>query len=160
EKPTFYDKLCAWLEKSWLGWLLRPKREKWPPLCHPSVEMLETRWLPSQLSGITEYTVPTASSNPLNLTLGPDNLVWFTENASGINKIAKVSTSGTFNEYALNSGHTAPIDITKGPDGLLWFTEYHSTVGGLGKSTTSGSITDYDFSAGWASANYISSTVG
>jgi len=136
----FYDRLFAWAQGEWAK-----RRSPMFPQFYPEVMTLETRWVPAVLSGITEYTVPTGSANPLNMTLGPDNNVWFTENSAA--KIAKITTGGSFTEYALTSGYNMPYDITVGPDGNLWFTETTpAPVGGaLGKSTTGGSITDYNF---------------
>jgi virginiamycin B lyase len=150
----FWDRLVPWADGSWVR-----SRSPMFPQCRPQLVPLEDRWLPS--SGIIEYTVPTSSSSPVNLALGPDGNVWFTETATGINKIAKITTAGTFTEYSLNSGYTAPYDITAGPDGNMWFTEAPSTGGGaLGKSTTSGSITDYGFSGFNPRGSYITATRG
>src|SRR5205823_6545279 len=95
-------------------------------------------------NGVTEYTVPTTSSQPEGLITGPDGLLWFTESASG--KIGKVTTSGTFTEYSLGAGHM-PQEICVGPDGNLWFTDHNSSIfpptSYIGKSTTGGSITEY-----------------
>jgi streptogramin lyase len=138
----YWDKLCAWTEETLQQWR-RWHAEPWPPRCLPALEMLETRWLPS--GNITDYSVTTLSSSPINLTLGPDGNIWFTENS--VAKIGKITTSGTVTEYSLNASRAKPYDITAGPDGNLWFTE--NSTGGLsqtlyvGKSTTGGSITDY-----------------
>src|SRR5581483_747204 len=47
---------------------------------------------------VTEFTVPTASSNPQQIIGASDGNLWFTE--FGANKIAKVTTTGTFTEFA------------------------------------------------------------
>lgn len=37
---------------------------------------------------ITEYTIPTPNSVPFIIAVGPDNALWFTENAG--NKIGRI----------------------------------------------------------------------
>jgi virginiamycin B lyase len=88
----------------------------------------------------TEYSVPTASSGPLNITPGPDGALWFTESRSG--KIGRITTSGVFTEYALPAGYQ-PGGITAGPDGALWFTSTGPDAIIVGRITTSGTITQY-----------------
>jgi hypothetical protein len=84
---------------------------------------------------ITEFSVPTASSNPWGITAGPDGAMWFTE-LSG-NKVGRITTTGTITEYTANN---TPNDIATGSDGNLWFTEQG---GKIGKLTTSGVLTEY-----------------
>jgi streptogramin lyase len=106
-----------------------------------SLEQLEDRQMPSALSGITEYSIPTTNANTFWLTLGPDGKVW--GNEQNTQKIFKIDTSGNFTEYT-NTGYEA-MDITSGPDSNIWFTETKISPPGWGvaKSTTSGSITNY-----------------
>src|SRR5580692_2991633 len=87
-----WDKLFAWTALSWMGRVPR-RRPRMFPQCLPELLPLEPRWLPS--GNISEFSVPTSAAQPLNMTLGPDGNVWFTENGSGINQIAKVTPSGT-----------------------------------------------------------------
>src|SRR5947209_2712050 len=84
-----------------------------------ALEGLEDRALPS--GGITEYLVPTAGSQPAQITAGPDGALWFTESTA--NKLGRITTSGTFTEYAVPTANAGPAGITVGPDGALWFTE-------------------------------------
>jgi streptogramin lyase len=72
-------------------------------------------------SQITEYTVPTSSSDPLGISLGSDGNLWFVEFNS--NLYAKITTSGVITEYP---GVVNPADfanmvvIASGPDGNMW----------------------------------------
>src|SRR5213593_3045232 len=68
---------------------------------------------------ITEYPTPTANSNPVGITAGPDGNLWFT---GGLG-ITKVTTSGVFTGYPVPGSRSA-LGITAGPDGNLWFTEF------------------------------------
>ena len=86
----------------------------------------------------TEYSLLTASSEPLGITAGPDGNLWFVE--QGVSKIGKITLSGTITEYP-TSGGSSPYGITAGPDGNLWFTE--QGVNKIGKITPSGTITEY-----------------
>jgi RHS repeat-associated protein len=134
----------------------RPDRPGRP--APPGLERLETRWLMS--NGVTEYTVPTGNSQPFSITVGPDQLLWFTE--QGGQRIAKVTTSGSFTEYNLGSFHM-PYDITAGPDGNLWFTDQKTgspPTAYVGKSTTSGSITEYALPSGTSAPHGIASALG
>ena len=69
-------------------------------------------------STFSEYTVPTPNSIPLDIILGPDGFIWFTEFNSG--NFTKASPDGTMIEYA------GPIHVTgiaAGADGNLWLTD-------------------------------------
>src|SRR5262249_39827406 len=70
-----------------------------------------------------EFPIPTPSSGPAGITVGPDGNLWFTESAAPVNKIGRVSTSGVFAEFPVPTPHSGPLGITAGPDGNLWFTE-------------------------------------
>ncbi len=104
---------------------------------------LKTLRSSSALSAITEYPVPTAKSDPMDITTGPDGNLWFTEFLSG--SIGKITPSGTITEYPIppspNGGSIWPYGITAGPDGNVWFTEGASSK--IGKITPSGVITQY-----------------
>ncbi len=41
---------------------------------------------------ITEFNVPTATSNPVDITAGPDGNIWFTENLAG--RIGRITPGG------------------------------------------------------------------
>ena len=44
----------------------------------------------------TEFTVPTAGSEPASIAAGPDGNLWFTESASVANNIGRITPDGTF----------------------------------------------------------------
>jgi streptogramin lyase len=83
------------------------------------------------------------SADPTDITLGPDNALWFSEFIGG--KIGRMTTAGALTEYSAPNG---PADITPGPDGALWFTEPFATK--VGRITTGGSLSE--FSTGITSA--------
>jgi virginiamycin B lyase len=72
---------------------------------------------------ITEYPVPTATSQPFGITAGPDGNLWLTEfnqnKIGALNPATKVIT-----ETTLPSAVSGPAGIMSGPDGNLWFTEF------------------------------------
>src|SRR5438105_12933595 len=72
---------------------------------------------------ITEYPIPTANSQPLRITSGPDGNIWFTESNSNPSKIGRITTAGIVTEFPVITSPSAPHGITAGPDGNLWFTE-------------------------------------
>ena len=47
---------------------------------------------PAAAEAVTEFPVPTAVSQPAEITVGPDGAIWFTE--EGGNKIGRITTSG------------------------------------------------------------------
>ncbi len=91
----------------------------------------------AQASTFTEFTVPTARSQPFAITAGPDGAMWFTENIGA--KIGRITTAGVITEYPLPAGTNSVSDIVAGPDGALWFTFPQK----VGRISTSGVITQY-----------------
>jgi virginiamycin B lyase len=65
---------------------------------------------------ITAYTVPTASSAPFDITLGPGGNLWFTEFYGG--KIGSVNAAGAFKEYPFQG---IPVGITLEGKGKVAF---------------------------------------
>jgi streptogramin lyase len=77
------------------------------------------------------WTVPTASSHPWGITVGPDGAIWFTESAG--NKVGRLDGSGAILEIDVPSPKSKPLGITGGPDGNIWFTEFSaSAIGRIG----------------------------
>jgi streptogramin lyase len=90
---------------------------------------------------INQYAIPTASSDPGQICLGPDGALWFTEIYG--NKIARITTSGAFVEYPLpqqSQTYIGPVGIAAGPDGAIWFTSYLDVIGRI---TTAGVVTEF-----------------
>jgi streptogramin lyase len=50
----------------------------------------------AQASTFTEFTVPTARSQPFAITSGPDGAMWFTEMIGA--KIGRITTAGVITE--------------------------------------------------------------
>src|SRR3954467_6572517 len=72
---------------------------------------------------IQEVKVPTAASQPEDITQGPDGNLWFTE-AVG-NKIGRVIPGNPpkIADFATADATGTPFGITAAPDGNLWATE-------------------------------------
>ncbi len=71
----------------------------------------------STAGAFTFYQLPGALHRSVfNLTVGPDNAVWFTETAG--NLIGRIDTSGNITEYAAPNHGEA---IVTGSDGNLWY---------------------------------------
>jgi virginiamycin B lyase len=88
---------------------------------------------------ITEFSLPSAESNPASITAGPDGSLWFTE--PNLAKIGRITTGGIITEFAVPTPQSQPLGITAGPDGNLWFTE--SSGNRIGRITTSGVTTEF-----------------
>jgi len=79
-------------------------------------------------------------SLPVAIVAGADGNLWVTETTK--NKVAKVTTSGTFTEYTLPTTNSYPNGMTRGPDGNLWVA---LNIGGVDKITPAGVVTEYPF---------------
>jgi virginiamycin B lyase len=56
--------------------------------------------------------------------VGPDGALWFTEFATSVNKIGRITTDGIYSEFPVPTAASEPWEITAGPDGAMWFAEY------------------------------------
>jgi streptogramin lyase len=101
---------------------------------------------------ITEFTLPSAGSEPRGITPGPDGNLWFTENGpAGGRNIGRITPGGVVTEFALPDQNSTPEAITHGPDGNLWFTGAGLVTTGpgvptgtfIGRITLSGDITEF-----------------
>jgi streptogramin lyase len=87
-----------------------------------------------------EYVIPTATSAPAGICVGPDGNIWAVENSG--NKILQIIPfTGVIKEFTIPTATSAPRSICTGPDGNLWFTE--QTGNKIGKMTTLGAFTEY-----------------
>ncbi|HVA34098.1 MAG TPA: hypothetical protein VNG31_08125 [Candidatus Baltobacteraceae bacterium] len=87
----------------------------------------------------TEFTIPSANSEPYGITTGPDGNLWFTEQAA--NKVGRITTTGKITEFAVPSSSSGPAGIVTGPDGNLWFAE--SAASKVASITTAGTIVEF-----------------
>ncbi len=87
---------------------------------------------------ISEYSIPTTSSDPYGITEGGNEMVWFTENSGS--KIGRISTNGTIAEFATTTASSGPEGIAAASDGALWFAE--NSANKIGRSETVGRITN------------------
>ncbi len=83
----------------------------------------------------TSYRLPIANSQLTDLTLGPDNNIWFNEYN---HRIGKITSAGTITEYS--DANISPEYIVAGPDGNLWFTEATNFVSRI---TPTGTLTRF-----------------
>ncbi|HEY2473507.1 MAG TPA: hypothetical protein VGI19_01780 [Candidatus Cybelea sp.] len=84
-----------------------------------------------------------ASASAVDLALGPDGSMWFTD--PGTPAIGRVAPDGTITEFSsgLPTG-AIPYSIVAGPDGNMWFSDFRGV--GIGKVTPQGAITEFDAS--------------
>jgi streptogramin lyase len=88
---------------------------------------------------ITEFTIPTANSQPFSIAAGADGALYFTE--FNTNKIGRITTTGAITEFTVPTAASNPRGITAGPDGNLWFTE--QTGNKIGRVTPTGGFFEY-----------------
>ena len=88
---------------------------------------------------ITHYGMPLAGSQPVNVSLGGDGNIWFTE--ATWNGVGKVTPGGAVTEYYGLSAQ--PNGIATGASGNnLWFTET-GLFGAIGRITTGGTASEF-----------------
>ncbi|MEA2132555.1 MAG: virginiamycin lyase [Solirubrobacteraceae bacterium] len=99
-------------------------------------------------AGVTEFSSGlTSSSQPADITKGPDGNLWFTQKGSP-GGIGQITPAGSITEYTAGvvPGFTAdqePEQITTGPDGALWFTE-SGVTGQIGRfDPATDTVTEY-----------------
>ena len=102
-----------------------------------------------------EYPIPTPNAKPLNIALGEDGNLWFTESATS--QIGKVSTSGSsFVECKLPTEGAAaptPYGIVSDNEGNLWVTDPGSNA--VWMVTTTCQATYYPLATGNAGPESI-----
>src|SRR5207249_6339245 len=87
-----------------------------------------------------EYTIPTASSAPEQITASPNGYVWFTERYG--RKIGRISQAGgAITEFTLTGVGEFPTAITTRTDGSVWFaSNAQPNVSRIGSITSTGVI--------------------
>jgi virginiamycin B lyase len=90
---------------------------------------------------ITEFTIPTANSQPWGITRGNgDGTIWFTEDNG--NKVGRITISTlAMHEFTVPTANAHPRGITAFFSQGMWFTEYNASR--IGKVATDGTVTDY-----------------
>jgi streptogramin lyase len=98
--------------------------------------------LPASAEGvqIRSWPIPTPDSEPIEITLGPDGNLWFTEQNG--NAVARVTPRGVITEFTPPT-FSFPGDITAGPDGNVWFTE--GSNGRIARISPDGRIREFVF---------------
>ncbi len=91
---------------------------------------------------VTEFTLPTADSEPEQIIAGPDGALWFIE--SGVDQIGRITTAGKISEFTVPSDGS-PQTLAAGPDGNVWFIDSGSNA--IGKITPQGAVTEFPASA-------------
>jgi streptogramin lyase len=72
----------------------------------------------------TTFQIGSSSSpvGPDEICVGPDDALWFTEQAA--NAIGRITIKGSYTAYPTNYEYVDPSGIAAGPDGNLWFTDF------------------------------------
>ena len=97
---------------------------------------------------VTEFALPSATTQPQGIAAGPDGNLWFTE-LGGVGGIGRITTSGVITEFRADAqasftDNAVPVQIAAGADGNMWFTE--NAVNKIGRITPAGVVSE--FSAG------------
>jgi hypothetical protein len=84
------------------------------------------------------FILPNGSA-PVGIVTGSDHNLWITE--PGINKIARMTPTGTKTQFAIPTASSGADRITYGYDGAQYFTETNANK--IGRITTTGYIKEY-----------------
>ncbi|HZY99868.1 MAG TPA: hypothetical protein VFE36_09875 [Candidatus Baltobacteraceae bacterium] len=98
---------------------------------------------------ISTAPIPNPTSNPIEITVGPDGALWFAEcSGAAIGRVA-AGPLGTnaIHEFSLPAANPTPgpVGMYAGPDGNVWFTD--QGTGNVGKMTTAGAVQKYPVTA-------------
>lgn len=95
-----------------------------------------------EISEITTSNGLKSGSAPVDITLGSDGNLWFTDNGT-TKAIGRVTPAGVVTEFTnlLNPG-SVPQDVTLGPGGNVWFADL-GTPRAIGRVTTAGKIDEF-----------------
>ena len=104
---------------------------------------------------VTEFTVPTANSQPARITLGPDGNLWFSE--SQANKIGRITPAGVITEFAIPTANSRPWVMRGFYDGNVYFTERNASK--IGVINTSGVVIN-EFATPTANADPVGLSFG
>lgn len=97
-----------------------------------------------------------ASAGAVDLALGPDGSMWFTDD--GTPAIGRIATDGTITEFSSGLPYGAsPYSIVAGPDGNMWFSDFRGVA--IGEVTPQGTITEFD-APQYANSNAMGITFG
>ncbi|MHB8147439.1 MAG: virginiamycin B lyase family protein [Vulcanimicrobiaceae bacterium] len=108
---------------------------------------------------VSYYPIPTASSYPFGIALGPDGNMWFAESVG--NKIGKITTAGSITEFSAGlPANSQPEKLISGPDGNVWFTGYWNGCACLGRIAPSGTISTFAYPQGGCQPYPYDLTVG
>jgi len=76
---------------------------------------------------ITEFSIPSEGSTPINIAVGPDRNIWYTKN----NTLGRVSPGGEITEFPIFDGPARTVGLSAGSDrqtperltDKLWFSD-------------------------------------
>jgi streptogramin lyase len=126
---------------SWFGIISGPDGNLWFPYIYANSCECSAIGRITTSGTISVFPTATPSSEPVDVAVGSDGNIWFTE--SGVSKIGKMSTAGvTLAEYPTKTKPSNLSAITSGPDGNLWFLE-NTEFGAVGRITKTGVVTEY-----------------
>ena len=93
--------------------------------------------------GSSTSSPPSARERSLDITVGPDGNLWFTESKrNNIGRLDPATGRSTSSPFPRPTFPNPGGDITLGPDGNLWFTEPHTS--GIGRiDPTNGVVTNF-----------------
>ena len=107
-----------------MNWSTKPWTRPWLKAT-PLVGVLLLAAPAAAAPTVDEFDIPTASSLPQDIVLGPDGKLWFTEKDA--DKIGRVTPGNppVIDEFPMPATFTDPFNITVGPDNQIWMSAFN-----------------------------------
>jgi virginiamycin B lyase len=100
---------------------------------------------------VTPYDVP--GDGTWDITVGPDNNLWYTAPEGNNSKIGRITPAGDFGTQFDATDAGDQLGITVGPDGALWFAQ--AVANNIGRMTLDGNFTTVEGLTAAARPEYI-----
>jgi virginiamycin B lyase len=100
---------------------------------------------------VTPYDVP--GDGAWDITVGPDNNLWYTAPEGNNSKIGRITPAGEFGTQFDATDAGDQLGITVGPDGALWFAQ--AVANNIGRMTLDGNFTTVEGLTAAARPEYI-----
>src|SRR4051794_39629962 len=88
---------------------------------------------------LTEYPLPSAGSDPVDIIAGGDGNLWVSETKG--HAIARLTPGGELDEFRLSTDFTAPDRLAIAQDGNVWFGDHRTQPNRVGRIDSLRSIT-------------------
>ncbi len=85
---------------------------------------------------LDEFPIPTPNAQPMELTVGKDNNMWFAEYGT-VGQLGRITTAGAIQQFPVLTKTAQLYSVAWGPDNNVWFTEWNNHA--IGRMAPDGS---------------------